>query len=156
MKNPSIILALLAIGALAVSLPMEWFSVQKIDFAGDQPFGNFNAAPSKTEAFSVIGSKNSIRLGVDVPITFLVIIAGAGAAMALLNRLRIIVIPVWGILIPIFFSAAYFILELARITNDKLRTPGIGIITALTATGLAVLAALTCRPKDKGGDQQPE
>ena len=152
MKSPAIILALLAILALGASLPMEWYAIQKIQFTNDQPFGNFGSRPSTTEDTPVIGSKNYITFLVAIPILFLIIIGIAGAAMALLNRSGAILIPIWGILIPIVFSGAYIILELTRVMKDRLRSPGIGIIVALTGIGLAFISALTCQPKKDKND----
>jgi len=154
MKSPSIIAALLAIALLAVSLPMEWFSQHKIMFADDQPFGNFSQKASRTEKTPVIGLKHYVELmkksekhAVTIPITFLIIIGIAGAVIALLNRMRVILVPTWGILIPVVFSGVFVVLELINIIKNNLKTPGIGIITAVVGIGLALVAALTCQPE---------
>jgi hypothetical protein len=160
MKSPSILFALLAIAALGVSLPMEWFSHQKIMFADDQPFGNFGQAASTTEKTPVIGMKHSIILmkhsekhAVSIPITFLIIIGMAGAALALLNRAGVILVPIWGIFIPIAFAGAFIVIDLINIIKHDLKSPGIGVITATAGIGLALAAALTCRP-EKGENEE--
>ena len=153
MKNPAILLALLAICALAVSLPMEWYSAQKPIFASDQPFGNFGHKDTRTEDTPYIGLKHTITLLVTIPVTFLIIIGIAGTAIALLNRAGAILVPTWGILIPIVFSGAYIIFELTKIIKHNYKKPGIGIFIATVGIGFAFAAALTCQPKkDEHGE----
>lgn len=139
--------ALIALCALAVSLPMEWFTLHNASFTPDRPFGNFADMMPESVDITVSGLKGSINFLVKIPIWFLAVIGMAGAVIALLNRAGIILVPVWGICIPIFFSGAYMAIGLWVALKDD-ASPGIGIITGLAGIILALLAALTSRVRE--------
>jgi len=137
-----------ALGLLGASLPMKWVTLHEVPHYVGQPFGSFDHLLPRTTAVPLTGLDGAIRLGAGVPFWFIAALAGASVLIAVLNRMRLVILPAWAACLPALLAGIFMAGAFYAWTHTQ-AVVGTGFGAAVLGTCCALVSAAASRPPEK-------
>jgi hypothetical protein len=156
-KANALVLGFSGMLVLCLSIPMEWMTVHNAKMTIDPSPGLTGDMPDLSRLFapmmngmSVVatGLTGHVTILAKVPIWAVVVLGLFGAAVALLNSLKITSFPRIVVLVPLLLSALHVLsILLIPWLSDGEGTLGIGAPVALTGLTLAMIQVMISKPQ---------
>ncbi len=155
-KNNSIMMGIGGMLALVISLPLEWMTIKiaKMNIpqfgGGFEGLGNMMSSTFGNMSTSVTGFNGHVTLLAKLPIWLIVVVGLMGVLLAVLNSLRITMLPKYVPLIPMAISAIYVLATLLIAAGSSEATVGIGGFVAIIGLAMGCVLGLDYQSVPRG------